>query len=147
MVLRLALVCSIGNAADIAHCGASEGYGYYPKIGLGASDSRTGKWTKDQIRDGRLTLTLGENNTFDIIALDARDAPFSFRTSGASVSMIGKTDVSLSILAAFPMGIIETYTFLRNTDGRAEVMWTQNKYGTPIPKVAAFRSNCSFLAF
>jgi hypothetical protein len=47
------LATSSAFAKDIAICGASEGYGYYPNIGLG----KPGEWVRDGIKEGRFTLT------------------------------------------------------------------------------------------
>jgi len=133
-------------AADIAVCGASKGYGYYPKIGLAASDASAGEWSEDGISNGRLTATRANDNSYDIIILDSSDSMFSARADGAAVELFGKTDKTLTLLVIYPK-LIETYTFLRNVDGQAEVMWTQNKHGTLIPKVSAFQAPCSFLEF
>jgi len=135
------------HAADIARCGASEGYGYFPKIGFAASDQSAGEWTEDRISNGRFTVTLSDANEFDILVLDATGGIYSSRSSGAVIRMIGKTDEALALIAIYPGTSIETYTFVRNVDGDAEVMWTANKYGTLIPKAGSYRAACSFLAF
>lgn len=145
--LMAALLAFESQAADIAICGASEGYGYYPKIGLGASDASAGEWAVDRISNGRFTVTLSDDNEFDIIVLDATGGMFSSRAAGAVIQVIGKTDETLSLVAIYPGKSIETYTFIRNVDGEAEVMWTANKYGTLIPKAASYKAACSFLAF
>jgi len=143
----VSLISFSAHASDIAICGASEGYSYYPKIGLGAADANAGEWSEDRISNGRFTATLAEDKSFDIIVLDATGGVFSSRAVGAVVELVGKTDETLTLLVIYPGKTIETYTFLRNADGQAEVMWTVNKFGTLIPKAASYQAACSFLAF
>jgi len=76
---------------------------------------------------------------------DAMGRVFSSKQEGAKVIVVGSSDKSLTVVVAYPL-LVETYTFLRNGDGQAEAIWTTNKWGTPIPKVAAFRAACSFFA-
>ena len=57
---------SVANAADIAHCGASEGYAYYPKFGLGANDGK-GEWIKDGISNGQHSISVSDNGDFDLL--------------------------------------------------------------------------------
>ena len=47
------------------------------------------------------------------------------------------------MLVVYPL-LVEIYTFLRSETG-SEVMWTSNKFGTPVLKVAAYRATCSFV--
>lgn len=132
-------------SANIADCGASTGYGFYPKAGLAASQPDGGKWTPDGISGGRLSLTENEGE-FDLLVSDSLGGRiFSSKQEGSKVIVVGSGDKSLSVVVASPL-LMETYTFLRNEDGQAEVMWTSNKWGTPIPKVGAYRADCSFFA-
>ena len=137
---------SVANAADIAHCGASEGYAYYPKFGLGANDEK-GEWTKDGISNGQFSISGSDNGDFDLLFKDTSGEIYSARADGGKIIPLGKTETSLSLLVVYPNKTSETYTVYRTIEGKAEMMWTQNKYNTLIPKVAAFVATCSYLAF
>ena len=142
-----ALIAAFSSAAlgkDIAKCGASDGYSYFPKAGLGAADQDTGEWHRDGIKDGRFTLTEISENVFDLLILDASGGIYSAKQDGAKIIILGSTKKSLSFLVSYPNAYVETYTFMRNEDDDAEAMWTSNKWGTPIPKAGAYRASCSF---
>ena len=134
-------------AADLATCGVSEGYAYYPKIGMAASDPAAGRWSEDRISDGRFTLTLAGDDTLDLLVLDALGGIFSARAAGGLVRLAGKTDETLTVVVLYPERSIETYTFVRDKEGKAEAIWTVNRFGSAVPKAAAFRASCSFLSF
>lgn len=135
------------NAADIAHCGASEGYAYYPKYGLGATKDETGKWHKDRISNGQLSISVSDNGDFDLLFKDASGGISSTLADGGKTILIGKSEASLSLLVVYPNQTSETYTIYRTIDGKAEMMWTQNKYNVLIPKVAAFVAKCNYISF
>ena len=66
--LALATVISTSAVArDVAVCGASQGYGFYPKAGLAAADQAAGEWHPDGIKDGRFTLTQIAKEKFDLL--------------------------------------------------------------------------------
>jgi hypothetical protein len=130
----------------MASCGASDGQAYYPKFGLAAlSKDHRAEWTSDTIGNGRISLSETDGE-FDILVSDTVGGRvFSSRQEGAKVIVTDLGDKSISLLVAYPL-LVETYTFFRNAEGQAEVMWTSNKWGTPIPKVGAYRAACSFFA-
>jgi hypothetical protein len=112
---------------------------FIPKL-----DFQPGKWTNDTISGGRFSLTENDGD-FDLLVADSLGRIFSSKQEGAKIIVMNSSDKSLTVLVAYPK-LVETYTFLRNEDGQAEAIWTTNKWGTPIPKVAAFRAACSFFA-
>lgn len=149
LVALMAMLSTGAFARNVAICGASQGYGFYPKVGLAAADQAgewqgTLGWQTDGIKDGRFTLTQIAKDKFDLLVIDTTGAIYSATQDDATVILIGVTDKSLSIVVTYPNTYVETYTFLRNDDGQAEVMWTSNKWGTIIPKVGAYRASCSF---
>jgi hypothetical protein len=135
---------ALGKTYTFATCGESAGYGFYPRAGLAASQPEAGKWIPDALTGGGFSLTENEGK-FDILARDSSGRVFSSTQDGAKVLAVGSTDKSLSVIVSYP-NLIETYTFLRNAEGEAEVLWSTNKWGTPIPKIAAYRASCSFFA-
>lgn len=146
-LLLSSLPLCAANATDIAQCGASEGYAYYPKFGLSAKDTDSGKWGKDRISNGQFSISVTDNGEFDLQFKDTSGGIYSTRAEGGKIVHLGKSEASLSLLVVYPNKTSETYTVYRTVDGNAEVMWTQNKFNTLIPKVAAFVASCSYLAF
>ena len=142
--LFLTIASTAAHGANIADCGASAGYGYFPKAGHAAAAPDSGKWISDAISGGRFSLTENDGE-FDLLVTDAMGRVFSSKQEGAKVTLVGSSYNSVTVVVAYPL-LVETYTFLRNGDGQAEAIWTTNKWGTPIPKVAAFRAACSFFA-
>ena len=102
------------------------------------------QWISDAISGGRFSL-IENDGEFDLLVTDAMGRVFSSKQEGAKVILVGSSYNSLTVVVAYPL-LVETYTFLRNEDGQPEAIWTTNKWGTPIPKVAAFRADCSFFA-
>lgn len=153
-LMRMFLFCAFSFvsitpsfAVEVANCGASNGHAFYPKIGLGAKSATSGKWTEDGISKGRFTLTLSDEKAFDLLFIDAFGTIVSAANDGGQVIFLGKADNAVSVLVLYQGVSSESYTFFRNIDGIAKMMWTQNKYGTAIPKISAFTATCSYLAF
>ena len=137
-------VCLLDQAAvakDVAVCGGSEGYAYYPSAGLMADKSA--QWTDDPISAGKFTLSISELNKFDLLFTDATGAVVSASQDGAEVLRIGQSEIGITIAVVYPM-LIETYTFLRSQSG-PEAIWTSNKHSTPILKAGAYRAKCTFI--
>ena len=132
-------------AKDIAVCGASEGYGYYPRKGLTSDDPDAGKWVEDGISNGRMTLITTANDALDLLVADSTGAVYSTINDGGTVIPIGRSNEMLSVIIVYELGgTVETYTFLNSVSG-PEVIWSSNKFGTLILKIAAFRAPCSFI--
>ena len=126
-------------AKDIAICGASEGYGYYPNVGLG----KPGEWVRDGIKEGRFTLTrVGDR--FDLLFTDATGAVISATNDGGSVVQIGRNEEAIAVIVIYPGATVETFTFFKSQDGN-EAIWSTNRYGVLKPKLTTFRAPCSFL--
>ena len=135
------------SAKDIAHCGKSKGHAFYPNYGIATTNKDIGKWVPDGISKGRFTISLLDGGKYDVLFVDASGGIFSSTQDGGVVVLVGKTKNSLSVLVTYPNKTIETYSVYRTIEGKAEMMWTQNRYGAVIPKVAAFSSSCTFLSF
>ena len=141
----IAVIAGSACAKDLAICGASAGYGYYPRIGLTASSETAGKWTDDAISGGRMTLVALADNKLDLLIADASGSIFSSTQDGGHVVALGRTPNAIAIAVVYP-GSIESYTFLRSRTG-PEVIWTSNKFNAPIVKAAAYRAECSLIDF
>jgi hypothetical protein len=139
----------VGNASakDIAQCGKSKGYAFYPKYGYASTQKDVGKWIADGISKGRFTISLLDNGKYDVLFVDSNGGITSSVRDSGIVILVGKTKNSLSLMVSYPNISVETYSVYLTVDGKAEMMWTQNKYGATIPKVAAFSSSCDFLSF
>ena len=86
---------------------------------------------------------------FDLLITDASGRVFSAKQDGGVVLPIGIVDEAISLVVTYPATTVtETYTFFRNADGKAEVIWTANKGGgAPIMSVTAYRADCSYFGF
>lgn len=134
---------------EIATCGASRGYGYYPKAGLAALTGEAGEWAEDKISAGKFTLTQTSEKEFDLLLTDASGRVFSAKQDGGHVILAGAAQGAVSVIVLYPATtVVETYTFFRNADGKAEAMWTSNKGGgAKIMKITAMQADCSFFAY
>jgi hypothetical protein len=126
---------------DVAVCGASAGYSYFPSVGLLAAERN--QWTEDGIKSGRITLSLSQSGDFDLLFTDATGSVISATQDGARVLRVGQTDGSITVIAVYPM-LVEVYTFIQTSTG-PQAIWSTNKHSTPIVKVAAYSAPCSFI--
>lgn len=114
------LVTSMADAVfggEIATCGRSSGYGYYPKAGLTANNAPR-KWVEDAISGGKFTLTQTSEKEFDLLITDTSGRVFSAKQDGGVV-------------------VLEAEVMWTSNKGG----------GAPVMKVAAYRADCSFFAF
>ena len=139
MVLVIVLAPTTALAKEIAVCGESKGYGYFPQTGI---NTITG-WHPDGISQGRFTLT-SDGNKFDILYTDGSGAVVSSTGDGGEVILVGRTAHTITFAVNYPGMTIETFTFIKSSDGN-EVIWSSNKYGAPVPKIAAYRAECTLL--
>lgn len=151
MMVRLLVICVMlvtSNAAagkNIAICGASTGYAYYAKAGLMVLNEGGEGWHQDAISNGRITLFSNEGR-LDVLYADATGGVKSATADGGQVVLVGRNAEALVVVVNYPKLLVETYTFRKSANG-AEVIWSSNKYGTPLPKLGAYRAPCSFLSF
>ena len=148
MVLVACLADAVFAGEDIAICGASQGHGYYPAAGLAGIQQKTGEWHDDAIVAGNFTLTKISENDFDLLVSDATGRVTSAKQEGATLNLFGALgDNGVSVIVNYG-NVVETYTFFRNVEGKAEAMWTSNKGGGAlIMKVGVYRADCSFFAY
>ncbi len=146
-LLASGLVIGVANAKVIAHCGVSNGYAFYPKYGIAAKNKDAGEWTKDRISNGQFSISLSDNGKFDVLFKDVSGGIFSTVADGGQIILLGKTTDSLSLFVGYPNKSAETYTVYRTIEGKTEMMWTQNKFGVILPKVAAFIASCRYFKF
>ena len=149
LAMALALSVSFSGIAlskDLAVCGASQGYAYYPMAGRLAESKDGGKWHPDGISQGKLTLIRKgvASGAYEIRYEDASGKITSSSADGGIVLSVGRSGDALAFVVNYPGATVETYMFVNSTNG-PEVVWSQNKYGSPILKVAAFRAPCSFM--
>lgn len=122
-------------AEVVAHCGASQGISYYFYDEVFNPDAPG--WVEDGISSGRIIL-VREGDEWDILFGDAAGST-SYRNDGAVVVLLAQNERFITV-GAFTPFYSETYTF-NLVDN--EVVWTSHKTGTPVPKVAIYRSDCS----
>jgi len=127
---------------NVAVCGSSVGYSYYAERGLAEGDILG--WSEAENLTGSITLKYYEDESFDILFTDATLGAYSAKEEGAVIVPVSLSDKAVSIVAVYPM-LSETYVFQKLKDGEYEVMWTQSKSETPLPKIAAWVGKCSYL--
>jgi hypothetical protein len=142
MLAIFLVTATAADARDLAICGASVGTAYFPPVSAFAE--KLEGFQEDGISGGRMTLVQLAEKKFDLIVADASGGLFSASQDGAVVVMVGRSETYLAVAAVYPLGSMETYAFMRTSQGD-EVIWSSLKYGTPIPKVGAYRAKCSFL--
>lgn len=142
VAICLFIVGAEALSAELAVCGDSKGYGYYPAAGLRLNEEP--EWAEDGISGGKLTLSRSNSGDLDILFADASGRVISTVADGGEVILIDQGKGSLSVLVVYDVSI-ETYTFLKTATG-GEVMWTQNRHSGPIVKAAIFRASCSLVS-
>ncbi|MCF4166326.1 hypothetical protein L2U69_11780 [Zavarzinia compransoris] len=126
-------------AADgvLARCGASKGRGYFLKDNLSNPDGPM--WADDGISSGKVVLIrLGDE--WDI-QFDDTVGAYGYRQDGATVAMLGQFGERLSI-GAFRGTYADIFTF---DFAEKEVVWTSQKIGTFVPKVAVYVAKCEIV--
>ena len=122
----------------IARCGASSGQGYFFFDSIMNPDGPD--WSQDGISSGQILLVrLGQE--WDIQFGDTIGA-YGYRQDGARVIPLGGSG-ELFTIGAFRGTYTDIYTF---NFAEREVLWTSHKIGTPVTKVAIYRSICSFMS-
>ena len=139
--LTFCLMAVSAHAEIIAECGSSDGYTYFPSIGL--NPNQDGIFTADKISDGSIALELREDGTFDVLFRSRPENKRSSIVEGAKVFRIGRGGNELTVAVIYPM-LSEVYTFMQTRLG-PEVMWTTNKHSTPVLKAGAYLSRCTKL--
>ncbi len=129
-------------ASDIATCGASSGYAY-DAFRLLNEESGIG-WNKDGITNGQFTLTQKENGDFDLLS-SSYFGVSSSASDGAKIIPATISDEAITVVVLYPNRSVETYVFQKLKNGKYQAMWTQAKAETPIPRITAFVSDCSYL--
>jgi len=89
-------------AKDIAVCGESSGYGFYPKFGLAASNEDAGKWVEDAISSGKFTLIQTSEKEFDLLINDASGRIHAAKQDGGVLLLTGAAEETISILVTYP---------------------------------------------
>ena len=138
IILGLSLLTVPANAEIIAECTKSNGYSYFPGVGLNPKD--VGDFAADAISNGRISLDLRNDGRFDVLFSENNEEERSSISEGAKVIRIGQRSESITIAVIYPR-LSEVYTFLKTRSG-PEVIWTTNKFATPVVKVGAYLSLC-----
>ena len=123
----------------LARCGASKGAGYFFHDEIWNPSGP--EWTEDGLSNGKIVLIrLGDE--WDILFDDTLGAS-GYRNDGAGVLPLGAAKNMLTV-GVFHPNYSDIFTF--DFEG-SEVVWTSHKIGTPIAKVAIYRSECSFMSW
>ncbi|MFP3943797.1 MAG: hypothetical protein ACLFWF_07880 [Alphaproteobacteria bacterium] len=130
----------------IAVCGKSTGHGYYADRNV-AGPQDLG-WTEEEMTARGFTLVLNEGGTglLDLVFPEKDGKPSSYVASGGTLRPIKISENAITIVAVKPEhAISETYVFQKLRSGKSQVMWTETKGDTALPKVGAFVASCEHL--
>lgn len=137
------LTAQSASATDLALCGESKGYSFFPSAGL--AEGKPSQWTDDGISGGRFTLKQLSNGKLDLLFIPATGAIKSSIQEGAEVVTLHHSKSSITVGVFYPEEIVEMYTFLETSEG-PQVMWTTNKFNALIIKASVFNAKCSYLS-
>ena len=115
--LLLILALFVGNsfAETIASYSGSEGYSYNRNVGAFVNKDNFG-WTEDRISKGKVSVTLNEENEFDILFVDALGDINSSKDQGAKISLQIIGDNSFSLVSIFLGQSVEIYSFWKDNE-------------------------------
>lgn len=135
---------SRASAETIATCsGNSQGKAYYVYGGIVPKD-KSG-FVDDGTNDNKISLTLNDQQEWDILWVDARQEIYSARDSGGSVSFIGigSTGFTLSVVYNAPDGLVTSvYSISLNGSDQWELGLTQTKQTDLITKIGFEMLRC-----
>lgn len=130
-------------AADVAICGGSKGYSYMAFRNL--MDEENMGWSEDTNLHGQIVLKKNQDGELDIMFGDATTSIYSTLAEGGTLLPASISEEAVTVVVIYPNMLSETYIFQKLKNGDYQVMWTQAKSETPIPKVAAWVAECSYL--
>lgn len=149
LILLILVIVPFSNAhaLDIAKCGELKGHSYY--LNNGVTDLKYSGWHEDGISGGKTQLILNEAGEFDIMYVDATENIISMKADGAKIFFISKAEKDISIVGAYPSGIIELYSFFQEKDGknRYSLFSLKTENGTMIPKRSLMVGDCEEINF
>lgn len=113
-------------------------------------DGRTG-WADDGMSKGSMTFVRHSKDNWDVIIKDASGSTFSAKQDGAKILLMsgGAATGSTILLAAYPLGTVETFHLTLGADGSGELAMTSARpsvvyaAGTTPPRSSVFVSKCS----
>ena len=141
MDISIFLAAALGST--IAVCGPQQGTAYYPNAGVIAK--KDSGWSKDGISKGQTTLVRASDGSLDVVFRDASGQTVSSKKDGAEILEIRRTAGEIAVGVFYPQ-VVEIYSFLRQSDGKAVMMQLQSRgLGQPIdiPKSAVYVADCS----
>lgn len=126
---------SAQSTTTITVCGASAGKSYQ------ASGPPAG-WADDGIAAGRITF-VRKREGYDVVITDAVTT-FSAREDGASIVVApGSSAEQLTLIAAYPLGTVETYQLAVDAAGNGKLIWSALKNGLAgVVKGSLFTAAC-----
>lgn len=130
-----ALSSMAAQSQTLIECEAGKGWAYYSNI-----EPETGKptgWVEDGITGGSITL-VRDGDEFDLLIRDTIGT-ISARAEGAQIVLLGFRATYLEVLASYPQGAKEIYTF---DFAAKQLVWSQHKFGVLYDKAHTFVAAC-----
>jgi hypothetical protein len=141
-LIILSLSTTTSFAQVITKCGNSDGYAYYLP-GAALPEEKAG-WRKDGMSDGEIIL-IAKGDKPQIIFRDATNKTQDVETDhGAELRWLSRDEEGIStVLAVYPVGLIEHYVFRLDAGGKGEVVWGGARYRALIQKSSLYRASCT----
>jgi len=129
-------------AQDIATCSEAKGYSYFANRAM--AHKKSVGWTEDEITGGQFTFRVNNDGKLDILTSGILGVSSAIE-EGANIVLATISDDAATVVTVYPNQLTETYVFQVLKNGSYQAMWTQAKAETPLPKITALISECSFL--
>ena len=142
LILLLFFLPHLAFAETIATCENPKGYEYYPFAGS-VPISGSG-WDEGGFTGGTYRLTQDDKGNLDVIFTNNSGQFVSALNDGGTVMPFSFDQNRVSVMVLYMGSVVETFSFINNNAGVNELIFTQTKTQF-IPKVAAYRANCSQL--
>jgi hypothetical protein len=132
------------KALNVAVCSQPKsGYSYYANSG--AIKEKESGWREEKNLTTSITLKKYDDNTLDLLYTIDELGTFSIKDEGATIIPVSLSEKSFSFVVIYPNKLSSTYAFQKLNNGKYELMWTESKIGTAMPKIATWVSDCSYV--
>lgn len=132
------------DAERLAECGGWIGKAYYPFTGI--VPKKDSGWTDDKMSGGASLLLRRPDGSLDIIFRDATGGIYSAAEEGATIKVVRPLPSAVTLTVDYePTGDLEIYTYVRDEDGRAQMILSQSKGSEMMQKAGLYTADCSSL--
>ena len=133
-------------AQNIAICGDTSGYSYYPYHGL-VKQGDSGM-TSDAITGGKVTVKKLSQDEYDVLFAGSDGSIVSSKQDGGSVFLVLSNSSAFVFAIIYPGENAEYYSFWKEEDGKLKYSIQQARLGSPlIRKINLMIGSCTYIDF